>query len=302
MSNWLNYHHLLYFWATAKHGTITAACEELHVTPQTISAQIRSLERATGEELFDRRGRRLELTAVGRLVYRYADEIFSLGQELGEVLRGGPTASQRRMTLHVGVAEALPKLIVHHVLEPANDLPEPVKIVCHMGKPDRLLADLVTHELDVVISDAPVPPAFKVGAYNHLLGSCGVTFMAAADLAKTLRRGFPGSLQDAPILLPTPETTLRASLDRWLRDKELDPFVVGEFADSGVLKVFAKEGAGVIAIPSVVAEEVRKTYGLRLVGEAPELEERFYAISVERRVRHPAVSAICESARASLFA
>jgi len=300
--SWLNYHHLQYFWATARHGTIRKASKELHVSPQTVSAQIRALEQAAGEQLFSRRGRRLELTGAGRFVQRYADEIFALGKELEEGLRGAPGDGRRRSTVHVGVADALPSLLVHHVLDPLNELEDPVKVVCHMGKPERLLSELVTHDLDVVISDAPVPPAFKVGAFNHLLGRCGVTFVGAAKLARKLRPGFPGSLDGAPFLLPTPETAMRITLDLWFAEQEVEPYVVGEFADAGVLSTFAKQGEGVVALPSVVAEEMRRSYGLRPIGEVPELIERFYAISVERRVRHPAVSAICASARKGLFA
>jgi LysR family transcriptional activator of nhaA len=296
--SWLNYHHLLYFWATAKHGTITAATSELHVTPQTVSTQIKALEQAVGEQLFHRRGRRLELTELGKLVYGYADEIFSLGQELSEVLRGAPA---RGVVLHVGVTDALSKVIVHHVLEPVDDLEHPVRVVCQTGKPERLLADLMTHELDVLITDAPVPPALRVGVYNHLLGRCGVAFVAAPALAKRLKRGFPRSLHEAPFLVPTSQTTLRASLERWFHKHEVQPQIVGEFADSGVLKVYAQRGRGVIAVPTVVEAEIRRAYRLSRVGMAPELEERFYAISAERRVRHPAVVAICAAARDTLF-
>ncbi|MBL4849102.1 MAG: transcriptional activator NhaR [Planctomycetes bacterium] len=298
--NWLNYHHLLYFWATARHGSITRACEELHLTPQTVSAQIRTLEKVIGEPLFVRAGRRLEITDTGRLVYRFADEIFSLGRELTETLRGHPTT--RQVTLHVGMADALPKLIAHHVLEPALSLEPSVRIVCSVGKPDRLLADLATHELDVVISDAPVPPGLRVRAYNHLLGECTVTLLGSRSLAKRCRRGFPRSLNHTPMLLPTRDTALRHPLERWLEDNDLHPEVVGEFADSAVLKVFGQHGAGVFAVPTVVEGEVRRQYKLYKIAEIPEVKERFYAISVERKVRHPAVAAIYETARETIFA
>ncbi|MGE0713580.1 MAG: transcriptional activator NhaR [Planctomycetota bacterium] len=298
--HWLNFHHLLYFWTTARHGSITRACDELHLTPQTVSAQLRTLERVIGSELFVRGGRGLQLTDTGRLVFRYADEIFSLGRELSETLRGNPT--QRSRVLHVGVADALPKLIAHHVLQPALELDPPPRVVCRVGPPERLLGELATHALDVVLSDTPIPPGLHVRAYNHLLGQCSVTLMASAALARRYRRGFPGSLTGAPLLLPTPDTALRASLQRWLEEQELYPTVVGEFADSAILKVFGQQGAGVFAVPSVVADEVRRQYRVRELGVLPEVIERFYAISVERKVVHPAVAAITTAARRDMFA
>lgn len=297
--NWLNFHHLLYFWATAKHNSITKACEELHLTPQTVSAQIRTLEKVVGEALFLRTGRRMELTDTGQLVFRYADEIFGLGRELAEALRGHPT--RRAVTLHVGMADALPKLIAHHVLEPALNMEQPVRIECHVGKADRLLADLATHALDVVLTDAPIPPGMRVKAYNHLLGECNVTLLGSADLAKRCRRRFPQSLNGAPMLLPTSDTALRHALERWLDDNDLHPEIVGEFADSAVLKVFGQHGAGIFAVPTVVEAEVRRQYKVRKIGEVKDVIERFYAISVERKVRHPAVVAIYDAARQTVF-
>ncbi|RMG13283.1 MAG: transcriptional activator NhaR [Planctomycetota bacterium] len=296
---WINYHHLLYFWATARNGSITKACEELHLTPQTVSAQIRTLEKSLGEQLFVRAGRRMELTPTGRLVYRYADEIFKLGRELGEALRGQPA---RAMTLHVGMADALPKLIAHHVLEPALRLEQPVRIVCCVGRTEELLGDLATHQLDVVISDAPIPPNLRLRAYNHLLGESSVTLLGSPALAKRWRRRFPRSIDGMPMLLPTPDTTLRHALDRWFDDRKLYPEVVGEFADSAVLKVFGQHGAGVFPVPTIVEAEVRRQYKVRKVGAIEAVVERFYAISVERRVRHPAVAAICDAARDTIFA
>lgn len=298
--NWLNYHHLLYFWATAKHGTITKACEVLHLTPQTISAQIRTLEKVVGEDLFTRAGRRLELTDTGRMVYRYADEIFSLGRELTETLRGHPTT--RSVNLQVGMVDALPKLIAHHVLEPVLELEDPVKITYHVGKPDKLLAELLTHEVDVVISDAPVPAGMKMRAYNHLLGQCTATLLAAPKLAKRCRKNFPESLSDMPFLIPTPDAALHHALVRWFRDNDVHPQIVGEFADSAVVKVFGQKGAGVFAVPTVVEAEVRRQYRVQKIAELEDVVESFYAISVERKVRHPAVVAIYDAARSSMFA
>ena len=293
--NWLNYHHLLYFWKTARYGSITRACEDLHLTPQTVSAQIRTLERAIGSELFVRTGRRMELTETGQLVQGYAEEIFNLGTELAETLRGHPTS--RHLTLHVGMNDALPKLIAHHVLEPVLELEHPqVRIVTVNGKPEPLLADLVTHKLDVVISDAPIPPGVKVKAYNHPLGECTVTLLGTPALAKQLRRRFPKSLDGAPLLLPTPDAALRNAFDLWLNQNDLHPEIVGEFSDSAVMKVFGEKGAGAFLAPTVVEAEVRRQYKVSKISELP-LKERFYAISIERKVRHPAVAAIFEAGR-----
>lgn len=298
--NWLNYHHLLYFWATAKYGSITRACGVLHLTPQTVSAQIRTLEKVVGEDLFLRVGRRLELTDTGRMVFRYADEIFSLGQELSEALRGHPTT--RSVNLQVGMVDSLPKLIAHHVLEPVLELEQPVKITYHVGKSDKLLAELVTHELDVVISDGPVPAGMRIRAYNHLLGQCTATLLAAPKLAKKCRKNFPKSLDDMPFLLPAPESALYHSLRRWLDTNDVHPEILGEFADSAVVKVFGQKGAGVFAVPTVVEAEVRRQYRVQKIAELEGVVESFYALSVERKVRHPAVVAIYDAAREGIFA
>jgi len=297
--NWLNFHHLMYFWATAKHGSITRACKQLHITPQTVSSQIRTLERVIGEPLLNRTGKSMELTEMGRHIYRYADEIFSIGQELSESLRG--YAPSRSMTLHVGIVDALPKLITHHVLEPAFNLEHEVEVVCHVGKNEQLLGRLATHDLDVVLSDTPIPPGLHVRAYNHLLGESTVTLLATTELAKKAKENFPKGLSDVPLLLPTPDSAARQALDRWFEDNRIRPRVVGQFADSAVMKVFGQHGAGVFAVPTVVEAEVRRQYKVQKVAELEDVTEKFYAISVERKVRHPAVVAIYDSARKTLF-
>ncbi len=297
--NWINYHHLLYFWTVAKEGSIARATSELRLAQPTISGQIRSLEESLGEKLFQRSGRNLILTDVGRVVFRYADEIFSLGRELQDVLKGGP--SSRPLCLLVGVADVVPKLVAYRLLEPALRLSEPVQIVCREDKPDRLLAELAVHHLDVVLSDAPVGPTIRIRAFNHLLGECGVVFMAAPRLAAAYRRGFPKSLDGAPLLLPTENTTERRSLDQWLMSKGIRPRVVGEFEDSALLKVFGQTGNGIFAVPSVIETEVQRQYQVQAIGRVEDVRERFYAISVERRLKHPAVVAISEAARKKLF-
>ncbi|MFC1639333.1 transcriptional activator NhaR [Gemmatimonadota bacterium] len=297
--NWLNYHHLLYFWTVAQEGSLTAGSKKLHLTPQTVSTQLRTLEDALGEELFDRSGRQLVLTDVGRVVYRYAHEIFMLGRELTDNLEGRPAG--RSLRLLVGVADVLPKLLAYRLIEPALRGDDEVRIVCVENSSENLLAKLVIHELDVVLTDAPVPPNLKLRAFNHLLGECGVTFMATAPLVSDLRKGFPHSLDGAPFLLPADGTTLRHSLEHWFGSLGIRPAVVGEFEDSALLKVFGQSGAGVFAVPAIVAEDARRQYKVRKLGETTNIVERWYAISGERRVQHPAVAAICQAARARLF-
>jgi LysR family transcriptional activator of nhaA len=295
----LNYHHLRLFWAVAHEGNLTRASKKLHLAPQTVSTQIRDFEAALGEKLFQRAGRRMLLTDVGHVALRYADEILSLGQEFREALRGQPTG--RPLRLVVGVADVLPKLVAHRLLEPALLLEEPIRIVCREGTPEKLLADLAVHGLDVVLSDAPIPPGMNVRAYNHQLGRCGVTFMAQPDLARRLRKGFPRSLEGAPVLLPSEDTVLRRELDEWFDERGVRPVIAGEFEDSALLKVFGQAGAGFFAVPTVIEDEVARQYEVQPIGATDDVSERFYAISVERRIRHPAVMAICEAARSELF-
>jgi LysR family transcriptional activator of nhaA len=297
---WLNYHHLLYFYTVVKEGSVSRAAQALRLAQPTLSGQIRKLEEAFDEKLFARAGRRLVPTEMGRVVYRYAEEIFSLGRELTDTLRGRPTGRPGRLA--IGVADVVPKLITHRLLEIGLALPEPVQIVCHEGKPERLLADLSVHGYDLVITDSPMPPHVGVRAYNHLLGECGVAFLAAPALAARHRRGFPRSLDGAPVLLPTLNTTLRHSLDQWFTEIGVRPRVIAEFEDTALLKVFGQHGHGVFPVPDVLATAVRRQYGVREIGTADTVVARFYLISPERRVRHPAIAAILEAARERLFA
>lgn len=295
---WLNYHHLLYFWTVARAGSVTRACEELHLTQPAISSQIRTLERSLGEKLFEKRGRHLVLTEVGQLVFRYADEIFRTGRELQETLAGRPSGQPVRFT--VGVTDAMPKLLAYRLLEPALSLAEPVRLVLREDKPERLLAELSIHALDLVLADAPLPPTVKVRAYSHLLGECGVTVFGVPSLARVHRRRFPQSLEGAPFLLPT-NTVLRRSLDQWFETQGVRPRTVAEIEDSAVLKVFGGSGVGLFAAPSAVEAEVRRQYGVSVVGRVDAIRERFYAISVERRISHPAVLTITRAARQDIF-
>ncbi|UCC32107.1 MAG: transcriptional activator NhaR [Phycisphaerales bacterium] len=296
---WLNYHHLLYFWVVAKEGTIAAACAKLHVAQPTISAQLRVLEKSLGEKLFTRVGRNLALTETGRVVYRYADEIFSLGRDLMDTLKGRPTG--RALRLSVGVADVLPKLVAYRLLEPAFQLPEPVQVVCHEGNPAELLTRLATYELDLVLSDSPIGPDVKVRAFNHLLGECSVSIFGTKELATKYRPRFPGSLDGAPFIIPTGNTALRRAIERWLDSEDIRPSVVAEFEDSALLKVFGQAGKGLFAAPTVIEKEVQRQYSVRVVGRVESVRERFYAISVEKKVKHPAVVAIADEARQKLF-
>ena len=296
--HWLNYHHLLYFWPAAREGSIAKACQRLHLTQPTVSGQIKSLERALKAKLFQRAGRSIALTETGRLVYRYADEIFAIGRELQDAVAGRATG--RGLRLVVGVADTLPKLIVHRLLQPALDLEEPVELTCIDGDPDRLLAQLALHELDLVVSDYPANPRLGIKVFNHLLGDCGVTFFATAPLARRYRRGFPGSLAGAPLLLPAGNAALRRSLDQWFDELGIRPAVRGEFSDSALLKAFGGRGEGLFVAPTAVENEVRRMYGVGIVGREKRVRERFYAISAEKRLAHPAVLAITQAARTSL--
>ncbi len=295
----LNYKHLLYFWTVARVGSIARACKELHVTQPAISAQLQKLEQQLGEPLFTRRGRGLALTEAGRTAFQYADEIFSLGRELTETLRGRPTGKPMRLT--VGVTDAFPKLLAYRILAPALRMDPPVHLVLQDDHPTRLFAELSVKEVDLVLADAPLPPTAPLRAYNHLLGECGVTFFAARALADELAADFPRSLHGAPLLMPQEGTTLRRSLSQWFMSMEIEPRIVAEVGDSALLKTFGQAGMGVFAAPAAIESEIRRQYGVAVVGKVEELRERFYAISVERKLTHPAVVTITQSARESLF-
>ena len=296
---WLNYHHLLYFWLVAKKGGVTQASAELRLAQPTISAQIRALEHALGEKLFNRVGKRLVLTDVGQVVFRYAEEIFSIGRELQQTLKGRP--GHRPLRLVVGIADVVPKMVALKLLEPALHLTETVQLICREDKSDRLLAELSRYALDVVLTDAPAGPSVKVRAYNHLLGESPIVFCGTKRLASLYRRKFPHSLNEAPMLLPAENTMLRGSLNQWFEANNLRPKVVGEFEDSALLMVFGQKGIGLFPVPVVIEKEVNRQYGVCRVGTAGGVIERFYAVSLERKLRHPAMIAVNEAARQKLF-
>ena len=296
---WLNYHHLLYFWTVVRAGGIQKASEELRVSSPAISAQLKLLEERLGEKLLTRSGRRLEMTETGRTVFSYAEDIFGLGRELLDVVKNRPVG--RPLRLDVGVVDVMPKVVVQNLLEPALHLREAVRIVCREASPDQLLARLATHELDVVLSDAPADPTLKIRAYSHLLGECGVIFVAGTEAATRYRRRFPQSLNGAPMFLPTDNTALRRNLDFWFETKDIRPSVVGEFEDYALLRAFGETGTAVFPLPAVVAPQVGRQKRLRTIGETNEVRTQFYAISAERKLEHPAVIAIRNAARKELF-
>ena len=292
MNDWLNYHHLLYFWVTAREGSVTRAARRLRLAPSTVSAQLRTLEDQLGQPLFDRSGRRMVLTDRGRVVLQYADEIFALGRDLFEAVRERPTALAP-MRLRVGVASILPRMLAWRLLAPALHLDGlPVHLVCRSDRPEALVADLALHHLDLVLADAPVGLARDVHASSRLLGACGVSMMGPPALVAQVRAGFPGSLAGAPLLLPGADTTLRRSLERWFEARNLTPKVVAELDDSALLKAFAREGAGLIPVPDLVVPDVAATYGLEAVGALAGVEERVYAIALPTRLAHPVVAAL----------
>ena len=296
---WLNYHHLLYFWTVAREGSVTRASEQLRLAQPTVSAQVRALEDALGERLFVRSGRRLELTETGRVAYRYAEEIFSLGREFLDAVKDRPTG--RPMRFSVGVVDVLDKFVAFQLLSPSLSLPQAVQLTCREDRPDRLLAELATHSLDMVLADAPTPPGSSVRAFNHLLGECGVSVFASRRLAAAYRRRFPASLEGAPFLLPTEQASLRRSLVQWFDAQGVRPRFVAEFDDAALLQTFGAAGHGLFARPDVIEDHLTRLFDVRVVGRLDGLQERYYAISVERRLKHPAVVAVCAQARSDLF-
>lgn len=296
---WINYHHLLYYWTVVKAGSIGRACGQLRLAPPTISAQLRTFEESLGEKLLVRSARGVQPTEVGQIVYRYADDIFALGREMVDTVKGRPTGKPLKVV--VGIADVVPKEISHALIEPALQLREPVQITCREDNQEHLLAQLAIQELDVVLSDTPIGPPARIRAYNHLLGECGTTFFATPGLQRQYRRRFPQVLQDAPILLPADNTNFRLALDHWFDDQAIRPRVVGQFEDFALLRRFGESGAGIFPAPSVLEKLFRQQKGVRLIGRTEAVRNRYFAISVERKLKHPAVVAICEAARHRLF-
>ncbi len=294
----LNYNHLQYFWAVAREGSIVKAAEILHLTSQTISGQLKLLDEAVGEPLFDRVGRRLVLSDKGRVVFEYADEIFAIGAELASVVRGHQPGAPARFT--IGVVNAVPKLIAERIIAPALAAGD-VRIHCVEDTFDNLLGRLATHRLDLVLSDQPFDPGLGLRAYNHKLGESGLSFFALRSVARRYIKRFPQSLEDAPMLMPSPNSALRRRLDDWFESLEIAPVIVAEIDDSALLKAFGEAGAGLFVAPSVIEDEVCRMYRTRVIGRVDSIREGVYAISSERRIKHASVALITNKARVELF-
>jgi LysR family transcriptional activator of nhaA len=297
---WLNYNHLYYFWIVAKEGSITAACRKLGLSQPTVSAQIQSLENALECELFNRRGRRLILSDAGRMAFHRAGEIFSLGRDFLDALKGR-AVEMPRVRLNVGVTDTLPKLLAYRLIEPATSFPNPVSLICHEGKHADLLARLSIYELDLVITTEPIGSQARVRAYNHFLGECGMSVFCTPSKTHLYSRHFPKSLKGAPFLLPTANTSLRRLLNNWFAQNDLQPSIAGEFDDSALIKIFGQAGLGLFLMPTVEEGEVLQQYKVKVIGRLSEIREKYYVISAERKLKNPAVLAITESAHRALF-
>jgi LysR family transcriptional activator of nhaA len=297
--DWLNYHHLFYFWTVARAGSIARAGEELRLAQPTISNQLKTLEAALGVKLLERQGRRLVLTDAGRMVLRYADDIFRTGMELQRAVKGVPGGGER-VRLVAGVADVIPKRMAALLLEPAVDAVPELTVVCREGPLPQLLAALALHELDVVLADVPAPEGVKVKAFSHRLGDCGTTVFAPARLAH-LKKGFPDSLQGAPFLLPAEGTAIRRALDAWFRAHGVHPVLAGEFDDSALMGAFGARGLGAFPAPRVIEGAVKAQLGVQVIGRTEDVRQTYWAITVERRLRHPAVVAVAETARDEIF-
>ena len=295
----INYKHLRYFWMVAREGSIAKASKLLFLTPQTISGQLSLLEEQLGISLFQRVGRNLQLTQAGKIVQSYANDIFSLGDELHEVLKN--KSGSIRVQLKAGIANSIPKAIAYHLLEPALHLDEPMRLICREDNLTILLTELAAHKLDIVISDRPLPETLSVKCFNHHLGKSGITFFATEALMKQKRGDFPECLDNMPILLPGATSFIKSKLQHWFKSKNIYPHIVAEFDDGALMKAFGKNGAGVFVAPTVTAHEVKESYGVCILGETEEVMESFYAISVERKIKHQGVVAILNAAREHLF-
>lgn len=294
-----NYSHLLYFWTAVREGGIGRAAESLHITPQTISGQVKLLERELGGPLLQKQGRRVVPTELGHTVFEYADELFALGQDLVRVVQGAAPGERRSVV--IGVSDVVPNLITWRVVAPLMQGEKPFRVVCHTGSLDTLVAELAARKLDLVLSSSSLPADAGLRAYSHFLGECDVTFFAATSLARKLRKGFPASLDQAPFLIPTHRSPNRRVLDTWFLQEGITPRIIGEFDDSALVKSFVQGGIGVFAAPSAIESEIIRQHRVQVVGRAGSMHARFYVLSMERRIRHPAVMAITERARTDLF-
>jgi len=295
----VNYKHLHYFWVVAKEGSIARASERLDITPQTISGQLSLLEKNLGVELFVKSGRNIEITEIGRLVLNYADEIFSLGSELEQMLQNEP--EERPQLFRVGIVDVIPKSIAQKFLLPALQMEKPTRLICKETGLDTLLAELAVHRLDLVIADRPIPSTISTQGFSHKLGECTISFFAKESIINQFNGTFPDCLNGLPILLPTRGTQLRSDIDQWISKIGIHPKIVAEFDDSALMKSFGQKGAGVFIAPTVLCKEVEEQYKVKVVGEVAEIKESFYAISVERHIKNSITARIINTASNMLF-
>lgn len=295
----LNYNHLHYFWKVASEGSIAKATESLHLTPQTISGQLKLLEEAVGEPLFNRVGRGLVLTETGHLVYQYADEIFTLGSELSSRIKTGRVVVPA--VFSVGIVNAIPKLIAYRVLQSVLDTDLPIRLECREGSLENLLGDLAIHQLDLILSDCSIPGGLNVKAFSHSLGASEIVMYGRRELVRRYGKDFPHSLDEAPILLPTRDNPIRRGLEAWFEQYDITPTVIAEFEDSALMKAFGAAGTGIFPVPAATGSEVEKMYQVKQLGDPIPVSEAYYAISPERKLRHPAVKRIIDTARERIF-
>lgn len=292
---WLNYHHLYYFWVTTREGSIVKSSEKLFVSQPTISAQIKSLENSIGEKLFNRVGRRLELTEAGHIAMRYADEIFGLGKEMRDTLKGRPTG--KIPTLTVGVSDVMSKLVVYRLLSPLLESRSGVRLICREDKTDALIASLGAQKLDALLTDGALPSGTKIKAFSHLICESGISFFGLKEQASKLKKNFPKSLEKMPFLYPTENTILRMTLDQWFEGKGIRPKIIGEFEDSALMKVFGQHGAGLFTGPTYVEKEICKQYSVSILGRTEEIRENYFLISPERKVKQPSLIKILDASK-----
>ncbi len=295
----MNYKHLRYFWMVAKEGSISKASKLLFLTPQTISGQLSQLEEQLGVRLFEKSGRNLKLTEMGQIVQSYANDIFSLGNELQEAIHNKP--NKRRLQLKAGIANSIPKSVAYHLLEPALHLDDPMRIICREDNLTTLLSELAEHKLDIVISDRGIPDTPSIKGYNHHLGRCGITFFGTQALIDQMEGEFPACLDNMPLLLPGDASSIKDKLMQWFKNNTLFPYIVAEFDDGALMKAFGQKGAGFFIAPTIIAKEVEASYHVKAIGETSEVKESFYAISMDRKVKHIGVAAILDTAREQFF-
>lgn len=297
--DWLNYHHLLYFWTVVRKGGLAPAAEELRLSPSTLSTQINQLEDVLGYKLFDRSGRQMVINDVGKIVYKYADEIFSLGRELQDTLDDRPT--KRPIRLQIGVADALSKLVVAKLLTPVLKSLDNYKLICREDHPDNLVSQLMLHELDIVLTDKPIGPDLRIKGFNHLLGESHVNVFAPNPIAAKYRKNFPNSLDGAPCILPGDRTELRKSLEQWFEKNKIKPNIVAECDDSALIKSIGQAKTGLFVAPDITSKEIMRQYRVKQVGCLNGIIEKYYAVSMDRKIKHPAIQAIIEHAKENIF-